>query len=88
MRDYLVIVEHNPSIPDDEFMEFLLLYGLSKARAKVVLLIAKALGAAPVGHWEYEKGLERQAFLATMGLESRLVYTNKPPRTEIGALKP
>jgi len=86
MNDYLVIIER-PDMSDEQFMEFLLLYGFDEARAKTTMAVSKALGSAPGGYCEYEDGLRSQAFLADMGIESRLIYTNKPDDTVIGSME-
>jgi len=78
MNDYLVVIKDDPTMPDEDFLWFVELYGFSKRKAELSLLLLRFLGAAPGGSSDYDKALERQAYLKACDIESDIIYTNQP----------
>lgn len=88
MKDYLVVIEVDARLGNDDLLSVLTAYGLSSRRARAVAVVARVLGSAPVGYFGYEEALRNEALLTDAGVPARVIYTNKPAMTEIGLLKP
>jgi len=84
MDDYLLLVEDDPTMSDEDFLYALKLYGFNDRKAKLTVMILRAFGKAPAGHSDHDLAMERQAFLRASDINSEIVYTNKVPYNVFG----